>query len=120
MHIKLESLNKKIIFIDNPVLHTGLEPSEVFLEKTKNALKNLLALIEVEGEEATKRKVKLVKLYLLLANLKLSHLLQNALYRRIRKIEKNLTSCRPSLFQFNLYRLYHLFQQANSVQRKEW
>ena len=38
---------KTIAFIDNPVLHEGLEDTAVFLEKTKNALKNLLVLANI-------------------------------------------------------------------------
>jgi hypothetical protein len=108
MHIKLERTGKKLFFLDNPVLHSGLEYTESFLKKTENALKNLLILVEVEGIKAVKSRVRLIRLYLLLERLHLNQFVWNALQKRIKKIEKNLNSCNPSLFQFDLYRLYHL------------
>jgi hypothetical protein len=108
MHIKLETTGKKLFFLNNPVLHSGLEYTESFLKKTENALKNLLVLIEVEGIKKVKSRVRLVQLYLLLEQLHLNQFVRKAIQKRIKKIEKNLKSCNPSLFQFDLYRLYHL------------
>ncbi len=40
--IKLNENNFKVKQIDNPLIHTGIEQNEVFLQKTENAIKNLL------------------------------------------------------------------------------
>lgn len=114
MHIKLETTNKKIFFLNNPVLHSGLESTDIFLKKTKNALKNLLILVDAEGVKALKCRVKLIKLYLLLEQLSLNQLVQRVLHKKIKKIETSLNSCNPSLFQFDLYRLYYLITKRET------
>jgi glycosyltransferase involved in cell wall biosynthesis len=112
MQIQLEQANKTICFIDNPVLHSGLETADRFLEKTRNALKNLLVLAYVVGDDPVKNKVSLYKLYLLQKKLGATSLIEKILAKKINTIEVNLRSCNPSLFQFDLYRLYYLIQFA--------
>lgn len=118
LQIKLETLNKKIFFLNNPVLHSGLESADVFLIKTKNALDNLLVLVEVEGVNVVKNRVRLIKLYLLLKKLSLIRFVQRILYKRIEKIEMNLRSCNPSILQFDLYRLYHLTKKEATFKER--
>lgn len=115
MQIQFEILNKKVHFFDNPVLHMGLEQTTTFLTKTKNALKNLLVLVEIEGPVRVKRKVKLVKIYFFLKQYRMTGVIKHFLKRRIKTIEENLNSCNPSLFQFDLYRLYHLLTIKEKV-----
>jgi hypothetical protein len=67
-----------------------------------------LILVEVEGKNVVKNKVRLIELYLLLERLHLNQFVWRVLQKRIKKIERNLNSCNPSLFQFDLYRLYYL------------
>lgn len=112
LQMALEKGNKQICFINNPVLHKGLENADVFLEKTMNALKNLLLLVKREGTDLVKTKVGLYKFYLLHQKLGLASLTKNILRKRIKKIEANLKSCNPSLFKFDLYRLYYLIEFA--------
>ena len=119
IQIELRKKNRKILLIDNPVQHAGLEATPVFLEKTKNALRNLVVLVEVAGKEEIRRTVALYKLYLLLRELGCISLVRSILKKRIEKINKNLNSCNPSLLQFDLYRLYYLIERVrNPVSEK--
>ena len=108
MEMELNRMKKSIRFITNPVLHNGLEDAPVFLEKTKNALKNLLLLTNIFNEELVRKKVNLYNLFYWQRKLGLNKIVSGILKKRIDKIEKNLKSCFPSLIQFDLYRLYHL------------
>jgi len=108
MEIELERNQKKIQFIDNPVLHDGLEDTPVYLEKTKNALQNLLALTKIFDERIVRNKVNLFNLYFWQRKLWLNKFISSILEKRITKIETNLRSCNPSIFNFDLYRLYYL------------
>jgi glycosyltransferase involved in cell wall biosynthesis len=110
IQIQLEKAKHKIRFLCNPVLHAGLETSAAFLEKTKNALKNLIELADDEKPEIVKRKVVLYRLFLSLQKFGLVSPAKKILHKRIGKIEMNLRSCHPLLFQFDLYRLYYLLK----------
>jgi glycosyltransferase involved in cell wall biosynthesis len=117
MEIELEQGQNKIQFIDNPVLHDGLENTPVFLEKTKNALKNLLALTRIFDEKTVRTKVNLFNLYFWQRELGLNKIISTILKKRISKIETNLLSCNPSIFNFDLYRLYYLTELAKQNSR---
>jgi hypothetical protein len=112
MEIELNRLKKRIYFIDNPVLHNGLEDAAAFLDKAQNALKNLLNLAKIFGEETVRKRVSLYNLFFWQHKLGFSKIIEDNLERRKAKIEKNLHSCNPSLFQFDLYRLYYLIKIA--------
>jgi glycosyltransferase involved in cell wall biosynthesis len=108
MQIELNRRGKQIAFLDNPILHNGLEDSRLFLDKTKNALKNLLILAQIFSEEEIKRQVGLYKIFCWQNKLGLTRIVNTILETRIKKIEEKLLSCNPSLFLFDVYRLYHL------------
>ena len=118
MEIVLEKNQKKIQFIDNPVLHDGLEDTPVYLEKTKNALKNLLALTKIFDEKTVRNKVNLFNLYFWQRELRLNKFISSILEKRIAKIETNLLSCNPSILNFDLYRLYYLTELAEEISEK--
>ena len=115
MEIILEKNQKKIQFIDNPVLHDGLEDTPVYLEKTKNALKNLLALTKIFDEKTVRNKVNLFNLYFWQRELGLNKFIRSILEKRISRIETKLRSCNPSIFNFDLYRLYYLTELAKET-----
>jgi hypothetical protein len=116
MQIELERLGKRIVFFDNPVVHEGLEDSAVFLSKTRNALKNLLVLKDRFDMDLLCNRVTIYKFYRWLKRLGLSYIIGSLLKKRIRTIESRLLSCNPSLFQFDLYKVYHLLQIEKHVQ----
>jgi glycosyltransferase involved in cell wall biosynthesis len=116
MELALVEKQKTIEFIDNPVLHEGLEDTAVFLEKTKNALKNLLMLANIFGEKLVRNKVALYNLFYWQDKLGLSEIVSSVLNKKINKIEKKLLSCNPSLLDFDLYRLFYLTALAKKKQ----
>ena len=93
-------------------MHDGLEDTPVYLEKTKNALQNLLALTKIFDEKIVRNKVNLFNLYFWQRELGLNKFISPILEKRITKIETNLRSCNPSIFNFDLYRLYYLNEIA--------
>ena len=93
----------KILHIDNPVIHHGLEDTATFLNKNQEAIKGLISL--TENELIDKNYVKLSKFYTFLEKYKL-----NKVYLFFYKIMKpvflnQLNSKKPSLLLFDLYRL---------------
>jgi glycosyltransferase involved in cell wall biosynthesis len=118
MELVLVEKQKTIEFIDNPVLHEGLEDTAVFLEKTKNALRNLLVLANIFGEKLVRNKIALYNLFYWQHKLGLSEIVRGMLNKKINKIEKKLLSCNPSLLDFDLYRLFYLTAIAKEKQIK--
>jgi len=98
----------KILHIENPLRHIGLESAEVFLENTRNGLRNMLILIE-------KKKINSDnKLYSAYRWIKLSGLKKFIVKRFKRKENKyleNLLSEKPSLRIFDWYKLGYLLAQ---------
>jgi glycosyltransferase involved in cell wall biosynthesis len=100
----------QVLHIDNPVYHLGLETNEVFLNKSLKALKTILIL---EREEILPQDhTRLQKLYGGLAGKKIISMLIGV-FRN--PIKKNLLGPRPSLFLFDLYRLYHYIKLKSNA-----
>jgi hypothetical protein len=97
----------EIFHIDNPVEHTGLEDSNIFIEKTKTALKSLHQITHqiLPGDNDFVQQVHFLNRYSAITKflppvfLRLFYLLFHRL------IERNLTGSKPSLFWFDLYKL---------------
>ena len=99
--LKLKGIT--ILHVQNPVLHLGIEHSLVFLNKTKEGLKNLYNLNLngiLKGDN-----LKIIKVFRLLKSLKLirSVSLFFKIFKRI--LECNLLGKRPSLFLFDIYKI---------------
>jgi len=106
--LSLRSAGIPITQIDNPVLHAGLEPGLSFIEKTKSSIENLGLLSEkIEGMDIRKKSV-LLKIQEKELN-PLLLFLGNTTYQAGRNmILKNLLSQKPSLFVFDLFKLFYL------------
>lgn len=99
----LKSAQAKILHIDNPVIHLGLETNAEFLNKTK---KGLEALVELEKAEKVSLDYRAVqKAYLKLKRLGMPRTFRSFYKLFQRRIEKNLLSKNPSLLYFDLYKL---------------
>ena len=93
--------------INNPLEHTGLEDSQIFLNKTKAALENLLFISETILPETTgfKNQMPFLSRYN-----KITRIIPPFLFSWFfnlfgQAIEKNLTGKNPNLFLFDLYKL---------------
>jgi glycosyltransferase involved in cell wall biosynthesis len=107
--IRLEEAGAKICFVNNAVLHEGIENAEIFLKKTNAALHNLLAISQACDAKVLKGHVRLFYWFFTLKKIGLSSVLL-LIYRMIQKpLKKNLLSCDPSLIGFDFYRLSQLF-----------
>lgn len=102
----------KIVHIDNPVLHEGLETSAEYLEKSKAALDNLLHIAgHILTDVRFQEEIRLLKLR---NQLRKTGLLGAAgwCFRTFESLlRKNLTGKHPSLFLFDLYRTGYLCQR---------
>lgn len=95
-----------ILHIDNPLIHDGLEPNRVFLEKTEEGMQNLSLLYDrVTDRKGFSSSVKLLKTYKRLKLLGMARLLARYYARRSKKIENRLRSHRTSLQIFAVYKL---------------
>lgn len=99
--------NFDIYHIQNPVEHTGLESSQLFLTKTKTALKNLKLVSEdiLEGDKLFIRQVNFLKIYF-----RITKVIPRAFFRWYytsyeEKMENNLKSEKPNLRLFDFYKL---------------
>jgi glycosyltransferase involved in cell wall biosynthesis len=97
----LKNKNIKIDQIENPVYHLNLETSELFLSKTKEALKTLLFLSQNNKPIDT----KLIRNYRKLHKIKLDNAVAKIFTTTESILEKNLTSNKPSLFLLDLYKI---------------
>ncbi len=102
---KTNKLN--IAHIDNPVIHLGLESSEIFLRKSRESVESLHSfvaqgLIKAQETGLSAKAATLKKLGLSGP--------AAIFYKTFRgSMEKNLLSAQPSLFIFDIYRLgYYL------------
>lgn len=102
---QLQQLNISITHIDNPLVHIGLESNSEFLKKTINGVENLAQLIK---DRKISNSTKLIDYYYKIKKLGLQYVLEKTIRLFLPIIQKNLTSARPQLFLFDLYKLYYL------------
>lgn len=109
--------NIKICHIDNPVEHTGLEDADIFLQKTRTALKNLRLISErmVYGDKVFMDKVHFLNRYRQIYRMVSPAILRLFFRFFSRKLERNLTGQHPRLFLFDLYKL-GVYAGLNKVQ----
>lgn len=108
----LEHLSTKVKHINNPVFHSGLETSESFLKKSR---KGLEALVQFEKQKLIPKNYKKIqKTYLKLkkSGLLNAYIFVIGIFKTI--ILKNLKGSQPSIFAFDLYRLYYFSKLQNS------
>ena len=103
---ELKENNIKVIHIDNPVFHTGIEDNIVFINKSKIAIENLWQLYQKGIFKPDMNK--LLKWQIRFRKLLLQSLLVFFYKVFNKKIEKILLKKNPSLLLFDFYRLSYL------------
>lgn len=98
----LQEKNIPVLHILNPVEHTGLESNEVFLQKTQEAVRNLVNITQ----QGLGQDSKLYKTARFLAKWHLHFVAKSVLGVFRNYFRKNLLSSQPSLLYFDLYKLY--------------
>ena len=109
-----ESMKKEgieIKHIDNPVQHLGLEKAKVFLDKTENAIKNLIQL-KLSGNGITTR---LEKLATKLENWGVQNIFMRFYRRKESSIKANLLSDKPRIRYLDAFKLYCYYRIKNSL-----
>ena len=99
----LKANDFEILKIENPTFHLNLETSNVFLNKTKIALENLVFLYD--SKKIKKEENKITTSFEFLRKLKLTQFSAFLFRKNQTRIERNLFSKKPSLFLFDLYKL---------------
>lgn len=106
---RLQADGENILHIDNPLLHTGIDTNEQFLNKTNIALQNLVKL-----NDPLLNQLPISRLYRKLKDVQIDRLIahQEWLYKKLRK---NLLGTHPSLFVFKVYKVFTFCRIQNGV-----
>lgn len=105
MGMNLRKNNIKIDYFDNPVYCYHLDSNQVFVEKTNQAIDNLLILKQKYDHQYDFNEIKLISYWSKLKNYKLNNLFYwiNIPFKKL--IENILISGYGNLFLFNYYKL---------------
>ena len=93
----------QVFHIDNTALHLNLDASDVFLEKNKQAIRNLIDLQKKNPGIET----RLTRFYQQAHKIGFLNLLVNWYWKNEQKVISNLTSEKPNLYYFDLFKLAH-------------
>ncbi len=98
-----------IIHIDNPLIHVGLETSDVFLNKTREAIRNLLKAYKyTEHDKEFASMVSLLQAYSRVKQFKIAFFMRFG-YKTFKNLmDKNLLGSKPKLWIFDLYKLGYI------------
>lgn len=100
----LQFHKNQVNVIENPVYHLGIESNEVFLKKTKSAIKNALFLMKTNDKLAN--KISLISGY---KNIRISRYFLAMLFDKIKLIlERKIVSEKPSVTAFQVYKVLYL------------
>lgn len=103
---QLKKRNIPIDHINNPIAHVGLEINEIFIEKTKNAIKNLALLVKTK--KVDREEIKVFRYYKKLKRLRIHRLYYFLFHKWEPFFIQNLTSSKPKLIYFDFFKLYLL------------
>jgi glycosyltransferase involved in cell wall biosynthesis len=114
--LSLKKRGVKILHINNPLIHIGLEPAMEFIDKTNTGLENLITLVANRPElNEMADEVKVLRYFFKLKKMGLISF-GARLYSVFRKsLLKNLTGTNPSLFYFDLYKLTYLCKRYSKL-----
>ncbi|MFT4762048.1 MAG: hypothetical protein ACI9LN_004031 [Saprospiraceae bacterium] len=102
--LELKQRNSPILHLENPLVHIGLETTEVFLMKTKMAIQNLHFL----SQKNDLIESKLLNTFKKIQRFKLNWLLKLLYSLFEKRMVANFHSKNPSMRLFDLYKLGYL------------
>ena len=105
---QLKKLKAKVLHIDNPVIHFGLEENDKFIKKALNAVETTVILEKKGLMDSDMRPIQ--KSYLKLKKLHLRNAFSIVISMFKTTMERNFNSNNPNLFWFDLYRLNYYIQ----------
>jgi len=111
--IELKRKRIAIKTIDNPVIHEGLSITDDYLEKSLQAVENLVLLEQWVDKSELAANVRLYRWYQKLNSFRLAGLVEKTESLFHSRVLKNLHSCNPRLFFFDLFRLASLIRKKS-------
>ncbi len=116
---ELKKRGIKIIHIDNPLLHAGLESTEQFVKKCRESIQNLLLSFELTGRDPRySQMVTILNTYLKIKKYRLCPLLKCITKHFARIMEKNLTGRHPKLWVLDMYKLSAICEADKQTDRQ--
>ncbi|NND88912.1 MAG: glycosyltransferase family 2 protein [Flavobacteriaceae bacterium] len=109
---RLSEEKATIVHINNPVLHLGLESNEVFIKKSIEGVKILARLSKQDDIPSNFRPLQ--RFYRKLKRWKILRSFMKMVRANEQAILKNLNSKQPSLFMFDMLRVYHYAKQMKN------
>ncbi|MCL2651336.1 MAG: glycosyltransferase [Candidatus Azobacteroides sp.] len=107
--IDLKQRGYNIFFIDNPIMHIGLDTSIDFISKVKLSTETLWELYKTgEINKGNSNNLKLLSSYIKIKKFGLNKLFSFKYILCKKLFETNLLSKHPSLFILNIYKLCYL------------
>lgn len=95
-----------ILHIDNALIHDGIEPNRLFIQKTQEGICNLSLLYDhVTDKKLFARQIRILRLYRFLKVFALDRLIDKIFVKKRRKLVIMLRSSKTSLRSFALYKL---------------
>jgi len=111
--IQLKKKKYKLYYINNPLLHIGLEDNETFIKKTEQSIKNLITL----KNRYNLNHLRIIKTYNILSSVFLDYFLSFS-FRLIKKqILKNLISNKPNMWLFQFYKLGYYCESLKAFKK---
>jgi glycosyltransferase involved in cell wall biosynthesis len=96
-----------VLYIDNPLIHLGLDSNPVFLQKSLQATRKFLSNPVFQQEKLT-GQIKLFRTFKRCSRLRLTPVIRWFFVHYRNRMQQNLFSSHPSLFLYDLYRLGYL------------
>lgn len=106
----IKKCDMSILHIDNPVEHIGLETNKVFLQKTENAIRNL---IEYE-REGILTETRLQHFAREIKALRLKKIIYPQLQKRAEGYKELLLNNNGRLYHFSLWKLFLYFRDSEN------
>jgi len=103
--LQIKQQGFKLQIFDNQLLHIGLDANEIYLQKTENAMKNLLNAYKSGKYDNLNLESRVLNSFLKLKKLHLILVINLFFYLFKPLIIKQITGKNPSLFLFDLFKL---------------
>ncbi len=103
--LEMQSHKLKLLHIDNPLLHDGLEDSRIYLEKVEIASINLKKIAELHPNNSLLLNLPLLSTYLILKKYNLKSIYKFIYQIFAKGIERNLLSSKPNIRLLDFYKL---------------
>lgn len=110
--VKLHQNNIEVKFLDNPVVHIGLDNNKTFLRKTEEAVGNLYSLYKSKKYTYLEKDSKILSVFICLKSYYLHYPILWFYFLIKPILIQNLLGRQPSLIVFDFYKLGYLCKIA--------